>query len=244
MPEELPSKPLNCPLPRGCLKSPKLHIQKKAAQTKGLHRSGFLKSCCCKIPAFSRPALTFFFRDWRITVVFSGFSEIIKSMNGIFSNVNSPMTAPPPARAHPAPNLWQLPPSFCSQMTRMTTSPTVTENRWSSWSQSRRLRSVVFAFYHSMGGSRILCSRSHPESCARANSNRFRSFPVGITMSAADVGPSVETRPKQGLLRPVLGFLEGGRNPKDDIPWADRGLLPKLAEGTVLNSQHLNLGLV
>lgn len=74
---------------------------------------------------------------------------------------------------HPTPNLWQLPPCFCSQMTRMTTSPTVTENRWSSWSQSRRLCSVVFAFYHSMGGCRIFCSRSHPKSWDGANSNRF-----------------------------------------------------------------------
>lgn len=36
-------------------------------------------------------------------MVFSGFPEIIKSMNGIFSNVNSPMTAPPPRSPRPQP---------------------------------------------------------------------------------------------------------------------------------------------
>lgn len=61
-------------------------------------------------------------------VVFSEFPEIMKSMNGIFSNVNSRMIF--------SSNLWQLPPLFCWQMTRMKTSQIVTENHRNSWSHS------------------------------------------------------------------------------------------------------------
>ena len=140
-------------------------------------------------------------------VVFSEFPEIMKSMNGIFSNVNSPMIF--------SSNLWQRPPLFCWQMTRMKTSQIVTENHRNSWSHSMYPAIVVGPFCPSREESHIFCQQNCSKSCAGESINMlwqsFRSTVMSVarTHHLKDLGKA-EFSP---FLRPVLS----GRNTEEDL---------------------------